>query len=78
MDGCPEERLDLVMRYMTECERLAAEAMQGAQDAQMAQAAAQVPPEMGMAGAPGAPAIGGDINISPEMVMEQPPIIPGR
>jgi hypothetical protein len=72
MDKCPEERLDLLMRYMTECERLAQQAVEGAMPPP------PVPPEMAAAGAPGAPAIGGDINISPEIAVPQPMPIPGR
>lgn len=44
IDGAPEERRDLVMRYMTECERLAAQAEEAAMQQQMAMQAAMQPP----------------------------------
>jgi hypothetical protein len=78
IDNAPEERLELLMRYMTECERLQKQMQEEMMQQAAVAMAPPVPPEMAMGGAPGAPAIGGDINISPEMVMEQPPIIPGR
>jgi hypothetical protein len=77
IDNAPEERLELLMRYMTECERLQKQMQEEMMQQAAAAMAPPVPPEMAGAAAPGAPAIG-DINIQPEMVMEQPPIIPGR
>jgi len=80
IDKAPEERLDLLMRYMTECERL-----QKQMEADMMQQAAAAmqppPPEMGMAPGmppgPGVPAMG-DVTISPEINVPQPMPIPGR
>ena len=73
MDGAPPERLDLLMRYMTECEKLV-ERMAQAQ-AEMMQPPPQVP-----AAPPPAPGGGpmGDVTISPEINVPQPMPVPGR
>jgi len=76
--NAPPERLDLLMRYMSEVERM----QKQMQEEMMAQAAAAMqPPGMapGMPPAPGGPAVGGDINVAPEFNMPPPPMpIPGQ
>lgn len=74
MEGAPPERLDLLMRYMTEAEKLM-ERMAAKQAEMM-----MPPPPMpeAMPPAPGGRAPVGDVNISPEITVPQPMPIPGR
>ena len=51
MDGCPPERLDLLIRYMSECEALSRQAQEALQ-AQAMPSPAGVPPEMQPPGLP--------------------------
>lgn len=74
----PEERIELLMRYLTECEKLPEKIAQDQAQKAAAMAATQVPPEMAAAQAPGAPMMQGDINVSPEINVPQPMPIPGR
>lgn len=78
IDKAPAERLDLLMRYMTECERLQAKIQEEAMAAAGAQAQQAMGPPPGVPSGPGGqpPAVG-DINISPEFVNEAPMPIPG-
>jgi hypothetical protein len=78
LDKAPPERLELLMRYMTEVEALQAQLQEEAMAQAAAAMAPPVPPEMAMGAAPGAPAIGGDINISPEISVPEAMPIPGR
>jgi hypothetical protein len=78
LDKAPPERLELLMRYMTEVEALQAQLQEEMMAQQAAAMAPPVPPEMAMAAGPGAPAIGGDINISPEISVPEQMPIPGR
>jgi hypothetical protein len=81
INNAPPERLELLMRYMTEVEALQEQLKEEA----MAQAAAamqpQVPPQMAMGAGPGVPAVPGigEVNIRPEFNMPEAPMpIPGR
>ena len=74
MDKAPEARLDLLMRYMTECERLQAKI----QEEMMKQAGAQAQEDMGPPPpVPGQGQVVGDITVNPEMTMEAPMPVPG-
>lgn len=72
MDKAPEERLELLLRYMTAVEAMAAKAKEAALQAAMPPA----PPEA-MAPTQAAPMVG-DVNISPEISVPEPIPIPGR
>jgi hypothetical protein len=81
--GLPPNRLDMLVRFMTECqakmEQLQEEEM--AKQAQMqAQAMAAAAPGPEAIAGPGGGALGpqvGDVNIRPEITVEGPPPIPG-
>jgi len=79
IDGVPEERLELLRRYMGDCEAL----IQKAKEAAMQEAAAMQGPPPGVAAPelppPGAPPGGGlrDININPDISVQAPMPIPG-
>jgi len=76
IDGAPPERLDLLMRYMTECQKMM-EPELGAGEMQAPPEMAGMPPGMpppGMMPPGGAPSIG-DVNINPSINL--PPPTPG-
>ena len=74
INNAPPERLDLLMRYITECQKLQKQAEAEIMAQQQAMMQPPMPP--GMPG-PAGPAMG-DVNISPEFNMPEPPMnIPG-
>jgi hypothetical protein len=80
INGCPEERLELLRRYMTSVEALLNPEPEMEEEAMAAMAGAQgqMPPTPGPMGPPG---IGGNVNIEPRINVEAPPAplpIPGR